>query len=194
MTKVLMIDNYDSFTYNIVQYLKEIGAEVEVIQNDEMEIDEISSENFSHLILSPGAGNPDTAGVCMPALERFHKSKKILGICLGHQCIAQFFGAKIIKDKNPTHGKVSEIIHNGKGIFEGISENFNATRYHSLIVDAETLPETLEVSAKTVDGIIMGIQHKKLPIFGVQYHPEAILTEYGYEVLKNFLYRNSYLA
>lgn len=113
---------------------------------------------------------------------------------MGHQCIAQFFGAKIIKDKNPTHGKVSEIIHNGKGIFEGISENFNATRYHSLIVDAETLPETLEVSAKTVEGIIMGIQHKKLPIFGVQYHPEAILTEYGYEVLKNFLYRNSYLA
>ncbi len=186
-----MIDNYDSFTFNIVQYLLEIGAEVEVFENDKITIKELAAMDFEHLILSPGAGNPDTAGICMPALAHFYKSKKILGICLGHQCIAQFFGGKIIKDENPTHGKVSKIIHNQKGIFSGLAQNFKATRYHSLIVERSGFPEELEITAQTENGLIMGIAHKTLPIFGVQYHPEAILTEFGHELLENFVYKTA---
>lgn len=187
MKPIILIDNYDSFTFNIVQYLQEIGAEVKVFENDKITIKELSAIDFEHLILSPGAGNPDNAGICMPALANFHKNKKILGICLGHQCIAQFFGGKIIKDKNPTHGKVSKIIHNQKGIFSRIAQNFSGTRYHSLIVERSDFPEELEITAQTENGLIMGIAHKKLPIFGVQYHPEAILTEFGHELLCNFI-------
>lgn len=191
MKPIIMIDNYDSFTFNIVQYLLEIGAEVEVFENDKITIKELTAMDFEHLILSPGAGNPDTAGICIPALAHFYKSKKILGICLGHQCIAQFFGGKIIKDEKPTHGKVSKIIHNQKGIFNGLAKNFKATRYHSLIVERSCFPEELEITAKTENGLIMGIAHKTLPIFGVQYHPEAILTEFGHELLENFVYKTA---
>ena len=186
-SKIVLIDNYDSFTYNIVQYLEELGTDVEVFENDKISINELNKVNFTHLILSPGAGNPDTSKICMPALAEFHTTKKILGICLGHQCIAQFFGAKIIKDTNPTHGKTSKIIHNNKGIFKNLPQNFNATRYHSLIVEKSSMPDILEISAETSKGIIMGISHKTLPIYGVQYHPEAILTEFGHELIKNFL-------
>lgn len=189
MKPIIMIDNYDSFTFNIVQYLKEIGASVEVFENDKITLKELEAIDFEHLILSPGAGNPNTAGICLPAIAHFYKSKKILGICLGHQCIAQFFGGKIIKDINPTHGKVSKIIHNQKWIFRGLAQNFNATRYHSLIVDRSSFPKELEITAQTKNGLIMGLAHKSLPIFGVQYHPEAILTEFGHELLENFIYK-----
>ena len=189
MKKVLVIDNFDSFTYNIVQYLKELGVEVEVFQNNEISINDISAKNVVHIILAPGAGNPDNAGICLDLLKHFYNQRKILGICLGHQCIAQFFGAKIIKDKKPMHGKISEVIHYTSEIFQHIPQNFNVTRYHSLIVDKKSVPSDLKIIAETLDGIIMGIQHKNFPIYGVQYHPESILTEFGHELLENFMYR-----
>ncbi len=177
---MLIIDNYDSFTYNLVQYFKILGENPTVVKNDES----LPAKPFSRIVISPGPGNPDTSGLSMEVLEKYHKTTPILGVCLGHQCIAQFFGAEIMRAKEPVHGKVSKIFHDGKGLFEGLPQGFNAARYHSLVVD--NLPETLEVTAHT-DDVIMGLKHRDLPIYGVQFHPEAILTQYGLELLRNFI-------
>lgn len=183
---MILIDNYDSFTYNIVQYLEELGIQPKIYENDKITIEELKKIKFNSIIISPGAGTPDTAGISMQVINEFYKTKKILGICLGHQCIAQFFGGKVIKSQHPTHGKTSQIFFKQKSkLFKDIPEGFNATRYHSLIV--ENLPECLKATAQTKDNIIMALEHRKLPIYGVQFHPEAILTEYGHKILENFI-------
>lgn len=183
---MILIDNYDSFTYNIVQYLEELGIQPKIYENDKITIEELKKIKFNSIIISPGAGTPDTAGISMQVINEFYKTKKILGICLGHQCIAQFFGGKVIKSQNPTHGKTSQIFFKQKSkLFKDIPEGFNATRYHSLIV--ENLPECLKATAHTKYNIIMALEHRKLPIYGVQFHPEAILTEYGHKILENFI-------
>ena len=185
---MILIDNYDSFTYNVVQYLEELGVEPKIFENDKVTIDELKSLDFDSIIISPGAGNPNTAGISMAALEEFYKTKKILGICLGHQCIAKFFGANIAKSKNPTHGKTSKIFvcENSK-LFKNLPKNFDVTRYHSLEVEKSSMPSSLKITAETQDGTIMALEHDALPIYGVQFHPEAILTQYGHELLKNFI-------
>lgn len=185
---MILIDNYDSFTYNVVQYLEELGIEPKIFENDKVTIDELKSLDFDSIIISPGAGNPDTAGISMVALEEFYKTKKILGICLGHQCIAKFFGANIAKSKNPTHGKTSKIFvcENSK-LFKNLPKNFDVTRYHSLEVEKSSMPSSLKITAETQDGRIMALEHDTLPIYGVQFHPEAILTQYGHELLRNFI-------
>lgn len=183
---MILIDNYDSFTYNIVQYLEELGVKPKIYENDKITVEKLKNSDFNSIIISPGAGNPDTAGISMNIIKEFYKTKKILGICLGHQCIAQFFGGKVVKAPQPVHGKTSEVYFDEYcKLFKGINQGFKATRYHSLIV--KDLPESLKVTAKTKDKIIMGIEHKELPIYGVQFHPEAILTEYGHEILENFI-------
>lgn len=185
---MILIDNYDSFTYNVVQYLEELGIEPKIFENDKVTIDELKSLDFDSIIISPGAGNPNTAGISMAVLEEFYKTKKILGICLGHQCIAKFFGANIAKSKNPTHGKTSKIFvcENSK-LFKNLPKNFDVTRYHSLEVEKSSMPPSLKITAETQDGTIMALEHDALPIYGVQFHPEAILTQYGHELLKNFI-------
>lgn len=183
---MILIDNYDSFTYNIVQYLQELGIEPKIFENDKITIDELKNIDFESIIISPGAGNPDTAGISMDVIKEFHLSKKILGICLGHQCIAQFFGGRVIKSETPTHGKTSQIYFDKKSkLFKGMHQGFLATRYHSLIVN--DLPDELQITATTKDNTIMAIEHKTLPIYGVQFHPEAILSEYGHKLFQNFL-------
>lgn len=182
---MILIDNYDSFTYNIVQYLEELGCRVDVFENDKITVEELKQMDFKSIILSPGAGNPDNAGISLDVLKEFYKTKKILGICLGHQCIAQFFGGKIVKAQEPVHGKVSKIYHDNSVLFTNIPDSFDAARYHSLAV--ENLPECLIQTAKTSDGINMAFRHKNYPIFGVQFHPEAILTQYGHRLLENFI-------
>lgn len=183
---MILIDNYDSFTYNIVQYLQELGAEPKVFENNKITIDELKKMNFESIIISPGAGNPDTAGISMDVIKNFYKTKKILGICLGHQCIAQFFGGKVEKSRNPTHGKTSKIkICENSKLFQNLPQEFEVTRYHSL--EVSTLPKELKITAKAQDETIMAIEHKTLPIYGVQFHPEAILTEFGHELLENFI-------
>ncbi|MEM8660099.1 MAG: aminodeoxychorismate/anthranilate synthase component II [Pseudomonadota bacterium] len=189
---LLMIDNYDSFTYNVVQYLGELGADVVVIRNDELEIDDIEAMAPSHLVISPGPCTPNEAGVSMEAIEAFAGRMPILGICLGHQSIGQVFGGKVVRAREVMHGKTSPIVHCGKGVFSGLSNPFEATRYHSLIVESESLPDCLEVTAWTENAAgevdeIMGVRHKELPIQGVQFHPESILTAHGHDLLKNFL-------
>lgn len=186
---MILIDNYDSFTYNIVQYLQELGVNPTVIKNDEMPIDEIKKMKFNSIIISPGPGNPDNSGLSTEILKEFYTTKKILGICLGFQCITQFFGAKIIKDKTPFHGKVSEIFvkDSSSELFKNIPQKFYATRYHSLIADKSTIKNPLKITAETNSQIVMSIEHKKFPIYGVQFHPEAILTQYGHELIKNFI-------
>lgn len=186
----ILIDNYDSFTYNIVQYLKELGVNPIVFKNDEISIDELKKMDFSSIVISPGPKNPDKAGISLKIIKEFHKTKKILGICLGHQCIAQYFGAKIVKAKEPVHGKISKIyfqVVNGDKLFEGLDQGFEATRYHSLIVDETTLPDCITPIAHTQDKILMALKHKDYPIYGVQFHPEAILTQRGKRLLENFL-------
>ncbi len=179
---MLIIDNYDSFTYNLVQYFKILGENPIVVKNDEP----LPEVDFKRIVISPGFGNPDNSGVSMEVLKKYYNEKPILGVCLGHQCIAKFFGANIIKAKEPMHGKVSQVFHSGEGIFKGLQQGFNATRYHSLVVDEASLPESLEVIARSND-VIMALKHRNLPIYGVQFHPEAILTECGLELLDNFL-------
>lgn len=185
---MILIDNYDSFTYNVVQYLEELGIKPKIFENDKVTIDELKSLDFDSIIISPGAGNPNTAGISMAALEEFYKTKKILGICLGHQCIAKFFGANIAKSKNPTHGKTSKIFvcENSK-LFKNLPKNFDVTRYHSLEVEKSSMPSSLKITAETQDSTIMALEHDALPIYGVQFHPEAILTQYGHELLRNFI-------
>jgi len=184
---MILIDNYDSFTYNIVQYLKELGVEPKVFKNDEITIEELKKMEFSSIVISPGPKNPDEAGISLSVIEEFYKTKKILGICLGHQCIAQYFGAKIIKAKEPVHGKVSKIYFTEDPIFKGLKQGFKATRYHSLIVDNEILPECILPLAFAGENISMALKHKDYSVYGVQFHPEAILTQGGKRLLGNFL-------
>lgn len=186
---ILIIDNYDSFTYNLVQYFGELGAELEVYRNDTISVEEVSSKNPEKIIISPGPGEPKNAGISEPLIRFVGSKVPILGVCLGHQSIGEVFGAKIVRAKNIMHGKTSLIYHNGKEVFEGIKNPFEATRYHSLAVDRKTLPEILSITAETKDGDeeIMGLKHKKYPIWGVQFHPESILTGEGMRILENFL-------
>lgn len=185
---MILIDNHDSFTYNIVQYLQELGVHPQVFKNDEITVKKLKTLSFESIILSPGPKTPDEAGICLETIKEFHETKKILGICLGHQCIAQFFGATIEKDPNPCHGKTSKIYFDEKSmIYKKVKQGFEATRYHSLKVNPTTMPDRLIVNAKTQDEIIMGIEHKEYKIYGVQFHPEAILTEYGHQILENFI-------
>jgi len=183
---VILIDNYDSFVYNIAQYLGELGAVVEVHRNDALTLAEIEEKNPSHLVISPGPGTPADAGVSLPAIHRFAGSFPILGVCLGHQCIGEAFGGRVIRHR-PVHGKVFPIAHDGTGLFAGLPNPFRATRYHSLVVEAATCPAELSVTATTEEGLIMGLAHRDRPIFGVQFHPESIMTEGGHRLLRNFL-------
>jgi len=184
---ILMLDNYDSFTYNLVHYLGELGEIVKVYRNDKITIDEIKESDPEILMISPGPCTPKEAGISVELVNSFKGKKPILGVCLGHQSIAQAFGAKIIKAKKLLHGKTSEIYHDKKGIYKGIENPFTATRYHSLIIDKKTLPKEFEISSWTSEDEIMGIRHKKYQIEGVQFHPESILTECGKDLLRNYL-------
>jgi para-aminobenzoate synthetase component 2 len=185
---LLVIDNYDSFTYNLVQYLGELGAEVLVRRNDAITLDEIElSLKPERIVISPGPGTPNDAGVTLRAIERFAGKIPLLGVCLGHQAIGQAFGGRVVRAPELMHGKASEICHDGKSIFAGLDDHFLAGRYHSLIVERESLPDCLEVSAYTSDNIIMGLRHRELKVEGVQFHPESILTADGKKLLSNFL-------
>jgi anthranilate synthase component 2 len=184
---LLMIDNYDSFTYNLVQYLGELGQEVKVLRNDEVTLDEIGSMAPERIVISPGPCTPNEAGVSLGVIERFKGRIPILGVCLGHQAIGQAFGGKVVHAKTLMHGKVSRIHHGGKGVFAGLPSPFDATRYHSLAIERESCPPELEITAWTDDGEIMGVRHASLPVEGVQFHPESILTEHGHALLRNFL-------
>lgn len=183
---ILVIDNYDSFTFNLVQYIKQLGHEVHVVRNDKCTIEEVEKIMPEAILLSPGPGNPDEAGISMKVLEAFHQQIPILGVCLGHQVIGQYFGGDIIKAGQPKHGKISEIQHDGRTIFRGLPTSYTVARYHSLVVNCASLPESLEVSALSEDGEIMAMRHKHYPIESVQFHPEAILTECGLKLLENF--------
>ena len=187
---LLMIDNYDSFTYNLVQYLAEIGQEVKVVRNDKISIEEINKLNPQYIVISPGPCTPNEAGISLELIETFKGKFPILGVCLGHQSIGQAFGGKIVHAKTIMHGKTSKISHNNKGVFRGIKNPFIATRYHSLVIDRESLPNCFDITAWTDDNEIMGIKHKELAIEGVQFHPESILSEHGHDLLKNFLDQN----
>ncbi|MES2461943.1 MAG: aminodeoxychorismate/anthranilate synthase component II [Armatimonadota bacterium] len=184
---ILVIDNYDSFTYNIVQYLGEMGQEVVVYRNDAITTDEIATLKPDHLLISPGPCDPQLAGISVEAIQRFAGDIPILGVCLGHQSIGHAFGGHVVRADRLMHGKTSPIQHKGQGVFEGMPENFRATRYHSLLVERDTLPECLEVTAETAEGEIMGLRHKTLPVEGVQFHPESVLTESGRRILENFV-------
>ena len=189
---LLMIDNYDSFTYNVVQYLGELGADVEVFRNDEISVDEITAKNPAHIVISPGPCTPNEAGISLQVIKQFAGKIPILGICLGHQSIAQAFGGEVIRAKQVMHGKTSLVHHNGLGVFKGLAKPFVATRYHSLVVEGSSLPDDFVITAWTEDeegGMdeIMGIKHKSLDVEGVQFHPESILSEHGHDLLKNFL-------
>ena len=184
---ILVIDNYDSFTYNLVQYLGELGQEVKVFRNDKIDIPGIAELNPERIVISPGPGTPDQAGITLRVLKAFESKKPILGVCLGHQAIGQVFGGKVVPAPYLMHGKTSEICHDNRTIFDGLPYQFKATRYHSLMVERKTLPKCLEVSATSTDGLIMGLRHRDYPIEGVQFHPESILTSHGKKLLENFL-------
>ena len=186
---LLMIDNYDSFTYNLVQYLGELGEDVKVIRNDELTVDEIERLGAARIVLSPGPCTPNEAGVTLDVIRRFAGRTPILGVCLGHQAIGQAFGGKVVHAKQLMHGKVSRIHHSGRGVFSGLPTPYEATRYHSLAIERASCPKELEVTAWTEDGEIMGVRHASLPIEGVQFHPESILTQHGHALLKNFISR-----
>jgi anthranilate synthase component 2 len=184
---LLMIDNYDSFTYNLVQYLGELGADVRVARNDAITLDEIETLAPAGIVISPGPCTPNEAGISVPLIRRFAGEIPILGVCLGHQAIGQAFGGRIVRSERVMHGKLSSIAHDGEGVFAGLPSPFRATRYHSLAIDRATLPPMLAVTATAEDGEIMGVRHRELAVEGVQFHPEAILTEHGKRLLDNFL-------
>ena len=184
---LLMIDNYDSFTFNLVQYFGELGADVKVVRNDELGVREVEALVPSHVVLSPGPCTPNEAGITLDTITRLAGKVPILGVCLGHQAIGQAFGGKVVRAKQVMHGKVSRIRHDEKGVFAGLANDFVATRYHSLVVERESLPSCLEISAQSEDGEIMGLRHRNLAVEGVQFHPEALLTEHGHAMLENFL-------
>ena len=192
---LLMIDNYDSFTYNLVQYLGELGQEVEVYRNDEIDLAQVKKLNPEHIVISPGPCTPNEAGISVPLINEFAGKIPLLGVCLGHQSIGQAFGGKIVKAKTLMHGKTSLIYHTNKGVFKDLPNPYTATRYHSLVIERESLPDCLEITAWTQDangefGEIMGVKHKTLAIEGVQFHPESVLTEHGHALLNNFLKAN----
>ena len=185
---LLVIDNYDSFTYNLVQYLGELGAVMKVVRNDEVTVDEIENDlKPERILISPGPGTPDSAGISLGVIERFADSLPILGVCLGHQAIGQHFGGKVSRAPEPVHGKPVEISHDGKTIFSGLPATFEAGRYHSLIVERDGMPDCLEISATSPDRLVMGLRHRTKKVEGVQFHPESILTEHGKKLLQNFL-------
>jgi len=184
---LLMIDNYDSFTYNLVQYLGELGADVRVVRNDALTLDDVGAMKPERIVVSPGPCTPTEAGISVPLIQRFAGEVPILGVCLGHQSIGQAFGGTIVRAHRVMHGKLSPVTHEGAGLFAGLPSPFQATRYHSLAIDEATMPKALAVTARSDDGEIMGVRHRELPVFGVQFHPEAILTEHGKRLLENFL-------
>ena len=184
---LLLIDNYDSFTYNLVHFLGELGAEVTVRRNDALTAGEALQMNVKGIVLSPGPCDPDQAGICLELVEKAAGKLPLLGVCLGHQAIGQAFGGKVVRAPLPMHGKVSRIGHNGTGVFAGLPNPITATRYHSLVVERASLPDCFEITAECDEGLIMGLQHRELPIHGVQFHPESIATEHGHDLLANFL-------
>jgi len=184
---ILMIDNYDSFTYNLVHYLNELGEDVKVYRNDEITLDKVRELNPQMIVISPGPKTPDKAGISLEIIKTFYKTTPILGICLGHQSLIQVLGGKIIKAKKPVHGKIEEIKHIGIGVFKNLKDPIRVTRYHSLIADKNKLPDELIITSETLNGEIMGVRHRKYLLEGVQFHPEALLTEYGHDMLSNFL-------
>jgi anthranilate synthase component 2 len=186
---VLMLDNYDSFTWNLVQYLGELGAAVKVVRNDALSVDEIEALHPERLVISPGPCTPSEAGISVPLVRRFAGQVPILGVCLGHQAIGQAFGGRVVRAVRVMHGKLSSIVHDGRGVFADVPSPFNATRYHSLALERATLPPDLDITATAEDGEIMGVRHREFAVEGVQCHPEAILTEHGRKVLANFLAR-----
>lgn len=184
---IILIDNYDSFTYNLVQFLGDLGVETSVHRNDKISVDDVFAKQPKGILISPGPSDPDHAGICLDLVAKAASEKMpLFGVCLGHQTIGQSFGGKIVK-ATPQHGKLSTITHNGQSVFQGLPQNIEITRYHSLIIERDTMPDTLEITAETEDGIIMGVQHKELPIHGVQFHPESIATQHGHDMLKNFI-------
>ncbi len=184
---ILLLDNYDSFTYNLAQYLGQLGQKLEVCRNDQITLDEIAARKPERIVISPGPGVPEDAGISVELIRRFAGRTPILGVCLGHQAIGYAFGGRVVRAHAVMHGKTSEITHDGKTIFRKVPQQFTATRYHSLIVDRKGLPRELEISARTADGTIMGLRHRKLRVEGVQFHPESVLTEVGMQILRNFL-------
>ena len=188
---ILVIDNYDSFTYNLVQYLGELGEDVKVYRNDEIDIAGIEALAPDHILISPGPCTPNEAGISLDVISHFKGVIPIFGVCLGHQAIGQAFGGNVIRAERLMHGKTSEIQHTGCSVFEGLPVPFTATRYHSLIVEKETLPDELEITAWTEEGEIMGLRHKQYPVEGVQFHPESIITDHGHQMLRNFLKRTA---
>ena len=184
---IFLLDNYDSFTYNLLHYLGELGKEVIVRRNDVLTVADVLALKPEAIVISPGPGTPDTSGICLELVKEAAGKVPLLGVCLGHQTIGQVFGGKVIRAEKPMHGKISKIVHKKQGVFTGLPSPFNATRYHSLIVERKTLPDCLAITAETEDGIIMGLQHKELNIHGVQFHPESIASEYGHELLANFV-------
>jgi anthranilate synthase component 2 len=187
MTRVLVIDNYDSFTYNLVQYLGELGAEIEIVRNDQVTVEEIASRKPDKIVISPGPCTPAEAGISVDVIKKLGNSIPILGVCLGHQAIGAAFGGNIVRAPELMHGKTSLIEHTGEGVFAGLPSPIEATRYHSLIIDRATMPRELHVTAQTGDGIVMGVRHESWPVEGVQFHPESVLTPTGKTMLKNFL-------
>ena len=184
---LLLIDNYDSFTYNLVHYFGQLGAEVTIYRNDAISADESLALKPQGIVLSPGPCDPDQAGICLELIEKNGGTIPLMGVCLGHQAIGQVFGGKVVRAKTLMHGKTSDIHHEGHGLFEGLPTPFTATRYHSLTVERNSLPECLEVTAQTDDGVVMGLSHREYPVHGVQFHPESIASDQGHELLKNFL-------
>ena len=184
---IAMIDNYDSFTYNLVQYLGELGAQVRVFRNDELSCEELLDLSPSHIVISPGPCTPDQAGISLPLVEKAAGRVPLLGVCLGHQAIGQAFGGRVVRARQIMHGKASRIRHDGGGVFQDIENDFVATRYHSLAVERASLPACLAVTAESEDGEVMGLRHRELPVEGVQFHPEALLTEHGHRMLQNFI-------
>ena len=185
--KILLIDNYDSFTFNLYHYISSLGFKVDVVRNDKITVKEIKKNNYNKIVISPGPGNPSQSGNCINILKSLHKEMPFLGVCLGHQIIGQVFGSKIIQAKKLMHGKISKIKSKKIGILKNLPKTFEATRYHSLIIDKKTLSDSLEITAETDDGLIMGVQHKLYNIHGVQFHPESIKTKLGIKILKNFI-------
>ena len=185
--KILLIDNYDSFTFNLYHYISSLGVKVDVVRNDKITTEEIKKNKYNRIVISPGPGNPDQSGNCLNILKSLHKEIPFLGVCLGHQIIGQVFGCNIIQAKKIMHGKISKIKSKKIGILENLPNTFEATRYHSLIIDKKTFSDNLEITAETEDGLIMGVQHKRYNIHGVQFHPESIKTKLGIKILKNFI-------
>ena len=184
---LLLIDNYDSFVHNLARYLRELGQPVEVRRNDAIDLDAIAAARPSHVVISPGPCRPEQAGISLEVVRRFAGEIPLLGVCLGHQCIAQAYGGRVLRAERVMHGKTSAVTHDGTGLFNGIPSPFRATRYHSLVAEPGSLPADLEVTARSDDGVIMAIQHRRLAVAGVQFHPEAVLTEHGHRLLRNFL-------